>query len=435
MFDFAYQDFEAYLATHWGVALAVAMAMAGLTSGAGSLLHPDRRAAIGLWLAGAESEETWAKTFVSLFDAAFGARHLSLSCFLRSAVASLIGVAGIWALMGEAGTFALRLETELSLGAAILIALGVNVMADYLSLLETRWLLGQMHQIRATWAQALVLVADALISGAIIWAAIALYVASPLYEGEIDSFPEILGVFSIFSVAFYSTFLTSIWTWTYILTTWLMRLCTRLNLGYWVDWEKKPVAILSAVLASVSFAVTLAASVPLQRDAEGLSLVDRALCTVFKGPVCLDVQRLTPSEQARLEFLLFACQGGLIEECLLRGTAGWKTAPAEAARLFRVACDGGSAGGCTFLGYLHQEGLGVAEDAEAAARLYRQGCDGGNAGGCTFLGYLHQEGLGVAEDAEAGARLYRQGCDGGNADGCTRLGYLHQEGLGVAELG
>ncbi|MEO1471105.1 MAG: hypothetical protein AAFV86_18825, partial [Pseudomonadota bacterium] len=181
-------DFIAYLDTHWGVAAAVAAAMAGLTFAAGSLLHPDRRAAIGLWLAGAESEETWSKTFVSLFDAVFGARHLSLKCFVRSAIASLIAVAGIWMLMGEAGTFALRLEAELGLGAVLVIALGVNVVADYVSLLETRWLLGQMHRIRSTWAQALVLVADALVSGAIIWAAIALYVWSPLYEGEIDSF-------------------------------------------------------------------------------------------------------------------------------------------------------------------------------------------------------------------------------------------------------
>ncbi|MEO1470008.1 MAG: tetratricopeptide repeat protein, partial [Pseudomonadota bacterium] len=304
--------------------------------------------------------------------------------------------------------------------------------ADYVSLLETRWLLGQMHRVRSTWAQALVLVADALVSGAIIWGAIALYVWSPLYDGEIDSFAEILGVFSIFSVAFYSTFLTSLWTWAYILTTWLMRLSAGLNLAYWVDWEKKPVAILSTMLAAVSFAATFALSIPLERDAEGLSLVDRTLCTVFKGPVCLDVQRLTPSEQARLEFLLLACEGGLTGECLRRGTAGWETAPAEAARLFRVACDGGNALGCTNLGFQHVRGLGVAADAGAAARLYRQGCDGGHAAGCTNLGVLHRHGLGVAADAGAAARLFRQGCDGGNARGCTNLGYLHEQGLGVA---
>ncbi|MEL6336291.1 MAG: tetratricopeptide repeat protein [Pseudomonadota bacterium] len=435
MLESDYESIKAFLDTNWGWAAGLAGAMVVLTVAAGSLLHPDRKVAIGLWLAGAESEETWSKSFVSLFDAVFGERHLSFTCFLRSTIASLIAVAAIWLMMGEAGALEVRLEAGLSLGAVLVIALGVNVLADYVSLLETRWLLGQMHRLRSFWAQLGVLVGDFLVSAAIIWAAIWLYVASPLHEGEIDSFAEILGIFSIFSVAFYSTFLTSVWTWAYILSTWVMRVFTRLELGSLLDVEGKPVRILSLAVGLVTFLAALAASLPMQRDADGLTLVDRTLCTVFKGPVCLDVAGLTETEQAELDLILLACEGGLTEECVSRGAAGWEIRPAEAARLFRVACDGGNARGCTILGFLHHQGLGMAVDLAAAARLYRQGCDGGSALGCSGLGVLHEKGLGMGADLAAAARLYRQGCEMGHEDVCGWAEDLERLEAGGAAAG
>ena len=61
--------------------------------------------------------------------------------------------------------------------------------------------------------------------------AIRLFITSLFYEGEAESFAEILGVFSVFSVLFYSTFLTSVWTWGYIFSTWVLRLFTRARLA------------------------------------------------------------------------------------------------------------------------------------------------------------------------------------------------------------
>ena len=40
--------------------------------------------------------------------------------------------------MGQAGALDLRIRAELSLGVLLPIALAVNVLADYVSLLETR---------------------------------------------------------------------------------------------------------------------------------------------------------------------------------------------------------------------------------------------------------------------------------------------------------
>ncbi len=97
------QTVQAFLQTNWGWAAGLAASMLALTLLAGGLLNQERKDEISLWLMGAQSEDNWSRSFVSLFDAVFGGRHLSLRCFLRSAAASLIAVAAIWLLMGNFG--------------------------------------------------------------------------------------------------------------------------------------------------------------------------------------------------------------------------------------------------------------------------------------------------------------------------------------------
>jgi TPR repeat protein len=359
---------------------------------------------------------------VSLFDAVFGSDHLSLRCFLRSTVASLIAVALIWALMGNLGTLGTRLQAELSLGSLLVLALAVNVVADYVSLLETRLLLGWMPRIRSTLAQAGVLLLDLILSAAIIWLAIFAFLRSPLHEGEVETFAEILGVFSTFSVLFYSTFLTSVWTWTYILSTWLVRAFARLRLAHWLDVENKPLLILGHALAVVVFFGALAAAAAMRRDEDGLTAADRALCSLFQGRVCLDVAGLTVEEEARFNLVLLACGGEMSNACLQRGFA------TQAAQLWHLGCADGHLPACTNLGILYGGGIGVDADLAEAARLLRQSCDGGYARGCSHLGHLHE--ATDPQPAEA-ARLYRQGCDGGDAFGCIRLAFLHVSGIGM----
>ena len=459
--DFAFIRDNSY----WTAQLAAGLV--AITLLAGGLLNQARKDEIALWLMGAQSERNWAKSFTTLFDALFGERHFTWRCFLTSTVVSLAAVLLIWLAMGGTGALGLRIRAELSLGVLLPMALAVNVLADYVSLLETRWLLGRLHRWRAWPVQLAVLALDAVLTGAIIWLAIAAYLASPLHGGEVESFAEILGVFSIFSVLFYSTFLTSAWTWAYILSTWLMRLLAALRLGEWLDLERQPIRVLACVLGLVTFTGALALAAPLRADEEGISAADRALCTLFKGRVCLDVAELTPTEQAQLDFILLACEGGVTRECLDRANDIWEVDGAQAARLFRAACDGGNPTACNNLGALHARGIGIRAnpreaarlyrrgcdrgdplactnlgflrergfggpaDVQEAAQLYRWGCDAGDAGGCTNLGALHVEGIGMKADPKEGARLFRQGCDGGHALGCTNLGYLHERGIGM----
>jgi len=275
-----------------------------------------------------------------------------------------------------------------------------------------------------------VLLADLILSGAIIFAAIWLFIRSSLYQGDVTSFAEVLGAFSIFSVFFYSTFLTSIWTWGYILSTWFMRLFTATPLARWVD-PKNADKWLVFVGSAVVLVAALGVAVPLQKGSDGVSAADRMLCSAFPGVVCNRVAELTADEKAKLGFIMQACAGGVTEQCLQRGFNAYEVDNSQAVRLWAAACQGGDVISCTSLGSMLQYGLGVERDVERAVTLYRQGCSGGIAVGCTSLGAMYQQGLGVQRNAVRAVELYGQGCKGRNAKGCSNLGVMYSKGLGV----
>ncbi|WP_405029544.1 tetratricopeptide repeat protein, partial [Novosphingobium sp.] len=59
-------------------------------------------------------------------------------------------------------------------------------------------------------------------------------------------------------------------------------------------------------------------------------------------------------------------------------------------------------------GVMFDDGEGVAENNPRAADLFRQACDGDNALGCTNLATLYENGEGVAKDTGKALALYRK---------------------------
>ncbi len=104
---------------------------------------------------------------------------------------------------------------------------------------------------------------------------------------------------------------------------------------------------------------------------------------------------------------------------------------AQAAALYRKACDAGSAGGCRNLALLYSAGKGVSQDYGQAAALYRKACNGGDAGSCSNLGLLYSNGTGVPQDYSQAVTLYRKACDAGDGIGCSNLGIMYAQGTGV----
>ncbi len=420
------------LADEWFLALWVGGAMFSATLLLVRIASPNVRETITLRLMGVE-EERWSDSVCSLFDGFFGRNHLSLRCIFLSVIMSLTTVTALWIVLGGEGTMQTRTEDARPFLQVLVIGLAINVVADYVSLLETRWLLRGMRGWRSVWAQAGVLLADLAITAAIILGAIYAYAASPLNEGGDFSVGELLGVFSIYSIFFYSTFITSVWTWGYILSSWTIRLFARYRLAERFDAQDNLAFVLAAFVGLVIGAGTLVALVPLQKDADGVSRFENTLCNAFGGQTCHAVARLTEDEEAKAQRVLQGCATGASAVCLEKGLSRYEIDPEVVFEHFRAACDGENAAGCTNLGYLYRDGTGVAQDYARAAALFEEGCDGGDAPGCTKLGFLYGTGTGVAQDDARAAELYKEGCDGGHANGCTILGFLYDNGTGVAQ--
>jgi len=101
----------------------------------------------------------------------------------------------------------------------------------------------------------------------------------------------------------------------------------------------------------------------------------------------------------------------------------------RAFRLFRAACDEGSARGCMRLGDAYHRGL-IRDEAEELA-CYRRACDAGANQGCVVAGQAYLRGRGAAVDPVFAATLFRRVCERGNAAACFELARLYRIGEGV----
>lgn len=203
------------------------------------------RSRVAAWLrphAGDARVGGWAEGFVGAFDRIFGPKHLSLYCFIRSMAASVVAVTILlllWIALrpDQFSAFAAG-QGMAGLGEVILITFIVNVVADYLSLLETRVALGFLRRWHSPWTRAGILVVDALATFTV-W--LVFYAGLPFLllagvsstandimlflQFQVWSYgPTIVDVTSLSAqnggppvgIWFYSTFLTSIWLWIYL---------------------------------------------------------------------------------------------------------------------------------------------------------------------------------------------------------------------------
>ncbi|MEM1131005.1 MAG: sel1 repeat family protein [Pseudomonadota bacterium] len=413
---------------YWAWALAAAGSLYWLMRFAGGHFNDDAKAALSLWLQG-DYRETWSAQFCRLFDAFFTERHLSFKCFWRSSLFSIAAVIGLYFLLDRVlGVLDFRAGGRIELWQALAIGVAVNIIPDYLSLYETRWLLGRFARVRSVPGQLGILALDAVFTGAIIWGGIT---AFQFARGDAPvPLPEMLFLFSIYAIFFYSTFATSVWAWLYCLSSWLMRGVSGMGLHRVLAVEERPVQQLALVTSVAAFVVLLAIGPALRMDADRRTAFDDRLCRLFPV-VCDNVAPLTEDEQLKLEYLSRACRGGVDETCVDTGLGYLGINDSEAAMLWLRACDGGELQGCTNLGMMFDYGRGVAQSDAEAVRLYRQVCDGDEPMGCFNLGVMYKTGRGVDQsDAEA-VRLYRESCDAGMLEGCSNLGVMYEDGRGI----
>jgi caspase domain-containing protein/Sel1 repeat-containing protein len=81
---------------------------------------------------------------------------------------------------------------------------------------------------------------------------------------------------------------------------------------------------------------------------------------------------------------------------------------ATALKVWLPLAEGGDAAAQTYVGEIHEKGLGVPPDHAVAARWYRRAADAGYPRAAINLGHLYERGLGVPLDAAMAVSLYRR---------------------------
>jgi len=106
---------------------------------------------------------------------------------------------------------------------------------------------------------------------------------------------------------------------------------------------------------------------------------------------------------------------------------------ATAVRLFRPLVAQGNVAAQFNLGWMYDNGTGVAQDYKEAVRLYGLAAAQGYATAQFNLGWMYDNGQGVAQDYKEAVRLYGLAAAQGYAMAQFNLGWMYDNGQGVAQ--
>lgn len=219
-----------------------------------------------------EEAEPWPETFAKVFDRVFGYKHLSWKCFWRSSLASYLALAItalLFLVLNRRGPKPYGGLEFKDVPLLVALALFVNVVPDYLSLLGTRFNLNLMIGCRSRLQLGSLLIFDLFCKFVIAVTALEL---AWVIGWELRNFP-IFGVplyplslvwryikegssNSNTALWFYPAFFTSIWLWLYTGSGFILKAARRFDLGFgWfnrkIDIEKKPLSAIGLVAGAV----------------------------------------------------------------------------------------------------------------------------------------------------------------------------------------
>ena len=234
-------------------------------------IRAEVKTKISNWLKSIETNHNiieWPNHFIDLFDEFFGEKHLSGLCFKRSSIVSFISVGLIfllWAAIkpNEYYTYLKSCPNfYIALSGPFSLAVLYNLIPDYISLIETRYLLNYLQNTNSILKICCVLIIDLLVTGLIfilfMISSVTLYgliAYKVIYMPDLDYilkkyilmhpwevYPFPLGFY------FYTTFFTSIWLWLYGISAFLIKTYNMSSLGSSkilkiLDIENKPMGV------------------------------------------------------------------------------------------------------------------------------------------------------------------------------------------------
>jgi len=250
---------------------------------------PGFKKSVAAWIQNlkpAEKITNWPDQFAQLFDSVFGKKHFTLKCFLRSSLASLISATlmfFIWGILRPNEFHAFYLDPDLVYNFLILLFfVGIlNLIPDYFSLLETRYMLRWLNNSYSVKRAILGILIDGLVTAVIFWIGLNILSVLVLVFVSDTSFvvlfikinKEFLTLYLPLKatqmyilplgITFYSTFFTSAWLWLYVISGIILKSLKYFGVmvekaGKIFDLENKPISALgnvASVFVTFIFAV------------------------------------------------------------------------------------------------------------------------------------------------------------------------------------
>ena len=404
----------------------VATLLLMLTASGINLLKPNVRDSIALWLMGAQDERSWSHTFCTIFDVIFSEKHFSFRCFILSSFCSIATVLLLWILFDSFLSLNIRTENAMPIWQILILGASINILPDYLSLWETRWLLQKFPAERSWIWQVCVLILDAIITGAIIFYSIQSYRwlmgESPISIGRM------LFVYDSYGLFFWSTFFTSIWAWLYAFSTWVMRISSGILIRI-ADIENQPGTILGLFIWAATFSIGIGSYTVLRDDN---ARIERFACANF--PItCNDGLRLRGETKYALEFIQSIC--GISPEgyCIEAQFKKLNWTPKRAAEILQKSCydrENESQGNqCQILGYMYSQGIGVRKNEKTSFDLYNLSCKKDHFPSCTSVAIAYETGSGVKQNIKKALMIFKNSCYNNEPYACTRIGRIYKYGL------
>ena len=227
-----------------------------LFSFAEKVAKPEVKRAIANWLQNLQIGvplSNWPAQFAAMFDGIFGEHHFSWRCFWRSCVTSILSLVVIIIILKSLRSESAHKE-NIGLVGAFLLWGSFNLIPDYFSLLESRYIIYWMSK-KYSISRVLTLLVLDFITTIIIWHtwfSTHMIIVMSLYKKKlapelglfwIKSFWEALSwlffgtinqkdTFELFATAqFYSTFFTSVWIWLYVCSGLVVKLLNKIGVG------------------------------------------------------------------------------------------------------------------------------------------------------------------------------------------------------------
>ena len=254
------------------------------------LLNPKREQSI-------KTAYLWPQVFIEFFDLIFGKKHLSFKCFFRSSIATFIAAIICGAVLlilhenslveGQENFFLSFISNEIP---ELLLAVFIfNVFPDYISLLETRIVIGKIKKTKSTIVQCIWVVFDIVATYFIFMIAMVIatnfifygeffdlfennilpivmvissdFVSLPSFLFEFATKPVPWGEWSFLAILVWTTFFTSAWVWLYVASQIVTRLVSPLRKSvrfilYILPVDTKPLQSVCTVMAVLSCLVT-----------------------------------------------------------------------------------------------------------------------------------------------------------------------------------